>query len=172
MSRMIKELKSIKGLKVICPNPDCGAELLVSRLEIADMYANDNERIARAIELYTSREEESQQEIKDSLRELRTERREKPKRVKRATVSVNIGKIVEKIVPSFGGFPYQRGDCRALFEPIDYVIFNGLCRNNPVSIEIVDVKTGNAQLGQREREIRDAIAAGNVLHDVIAGGRK
>lgn len=172
MTRLIKELKSIKGLKVICPNPECEAELLVSRLEIADMYANDNPKIGKAIQRYTQREQENQEEIKDALKALRTERREKPKRVKRAAVSVNIGKIVEKIVPSFGEFPYKRGDCRALFEPIDYVIFNGLSRNRLASIEIVDVKTGNAQLAPGEREIKSAVEAGNVTHEVILGGRK
>ena len=172
MNRMIKELKSIKGLKVVCPNPDCEAELLVSRLQIADMYDNDNERIAKAIVRYIKGEQESQQEIKDSLKDLRRERREKPERVERAAVSVNIGKIVEKIIPSFEAFPYQRGDCRALFEPIDYVIFNGLCRNNPVSIEIVDIKTGKAQLTVDQRGIRDVIEAGNVAHEVLPGGTK
>lgn len=172
MSRLIKDLKSIKGLKVICPNPECEAELLVSRLEIADMYANDNPKIVRAIQRYTAGEQESQNEIKDALKELRTERREKPKRVKRAAISVNIGKIVEKIVPSFGEFPYARGDCRALFEPIDYVVFNGLLQNRLASIEIVDVKTGNAQLSPGEREIKAAVEAGHVSYEVIRGGRK
>jgi predicted Holliday junction resolvase-like endonuclease len=172
MGRLIEDLKTIKGLKIVCPNPECEAELLVSRLEIADMYANDKSRIARAIERYMKRETDSQSEIKDTLKELETERREKPKRVKRAAVSVNIGKIVEKIVPSFGEFPYQRGDCRALFEPIDYVIFNGLSRNKLVSIEIVDVKTGNAQLAPGEREIKAAVEAGKVTHEIISGGRE
>lgn len=172
MNRMIKELKSIKGLKVVCPNPDCEAELLVSRLQIADMYGNDNERIAKAIVRYSEGEWENQQEIKHSLKELRRERQEKPARVERAAASVNIGKIVEKIIPSFAGFPYQRGDCRALFEPIDYVIFQGLCRNNPVKIEIVDVKTGAAKLTSGQRGIRDAIEAGKVAHEVLPGGTK
>ena len=172
MNRMIKELKSIKGLKVVCPNPDCEEELLVSRLQIADMYENDNDRIAKAIVQFMEGERENQQEIKDSLKELRKERREKPKRVERAAVSVNIGKIVEKIIPSFGKFPYQRGDCRALFEPIDYVIFTGLCRNNLVRIEVVDVKTGKAQLTPGQRGIRDAIEAGKVSHEVLPGGPK
>jgi predicted Holliday junction resolvase-like endonuclease len=169
---MIKELKAIKGLKVVCPNPECEEELLVSRLQIADMYENDNERIANAIVRYTERERENQQDIKDSLKELRRKRREKPQRITRAATSVNIGKIVEKIIPSFGEFPYQRGDCRALFDPIDYVIFKGLTRNNPVSIEVVDVKTGQAQLTSRQREIRDAIKAGKVSHEVLPRGKK
>lgn len=172
MNRMIKELKSIKGLKVVCPNPDCEAELLVSRLPIADMYDNDNDRIAKAIVRYMEGERENQQGINDSLKELRRVRREKPARVERAAASVNIGKIVEKIIPSFGEFPYQRGDCRAIFEPIDYVIFKGLCRNNPVSIEVVDVKTGKAQLTPGQRGIRDAIEAGKVSHEVLPGGAK
>ena len=172
MNRMIKELKSIKGLKLVCPNPECEAELLVSRLQIADMYDNDNERIAKAIVQYMEGEKQSQQEFNDSLKKLRKEQREKPERVERAAVSVNIGKIVEKIIPSFGEFPYQRGDCRALFEPIDYVIFKGLCRKNPVGIEIVDVKTGKAQLTPGQRGIRDAIEAGKVSHEVLPGGEK
>jgi predicted Holliday junction resolvase-like endonuclease len=55
--------------------------------------------------------------------------------------------IVEKIVPSFPSFAYEAGDCRAMFEPIDYLVFSGLSKRNRVeALYFVDLKSGNARL--------------------------
>ena len=70
------------------------------------------------------------------------------KTARRTAEAVNLGKIVEKIVPSFASFSYEPGDCRALFEPIDYLVFSGLAKQNQVeALFFVDVKSGNARLG-------------------------
>jgi predicted Holliday junction resolvase-like endonuclease len=101
------------------------------------------QEIAQAIELMTNRSENT-------------------------TKAVNIGKIVEKIVPSFSSFAHHLGDCRALFEPIDYVIFPGLASRGHVdSLLFVDVKSGKAQLSKDQKAIRSAIEEGAVNFGVI-----
>src|ERR1700726_3016137 len=78
--------------------------------------------------------------IKDRRDELARARARMTEHAQTTAQAVNLGKIVEKIVPSFASFEYTPGDCRALFEPIDYVIFSGLTGRGRVdSIHFVDV---------------------------------
>ena len=52
--------------------------------------------------------------------------------------SVNIGKIVERIAPSLKGFPFQCNDCRSLFQPIDYLVLEGLTDTGLVKKDNLD----------------------------------
>jgi len=80
-----------------------------------------------------------------------------------AAKSVNIGKVVEKIMTVLPGFPVAPSDCRSLFEPIDMLLFQGLTAKGRVeAIQFVEVKSGAANLNSRQRQIRDAVTAGRV----------
>ena len=80
-----------------------------------------------------------------------------------AAESVGIGKVVEKIAPSLPGFPVNSADCRSLFEPIDYVVFQGLSRFGKVeAIQFVDVKSGGARLNGIQQQVRHAVESGKV----------
>lgn len=71
---------------------------------------------------------------------------------------VNIGKILEKLAPTLGSFRFNHNDCRSLFDPIDYIIFEGLTKSGTVSkIFFIDIKTGNKRLEKRQREIKTVI---------------
>lgn len=78
------------------------------------------------------------------------------------SVEVKLGKTVEKICPILPGFPYQPLDCRALFDPIDYLAFVGAGTGNVSRIDFIDVKTGRSRLSQIQLQIRDAIEDGKV----------
>lgn len=78
------------------------------------------------------------------------------------SVEVKLGKTVEKICPVLPGFPYQPLDCRAMYDPIDYLAFVGATKGEVNHLDFVDVKTGNAQLKKVQREIRDAVLDGKV----------
>jgi predicted Holliday junction resolvase-like endonuclease len=101
--------------------------------------------------------------IKERKEEVIEARERMSDRAAKISEAVNIGKIVEKIVPSFSSFEHSPGDCRALFEPIDYLIFSGLTKTGKVdSLLFVDVKSGNARLSYDQRAIKGAIEAGAV----------
>ncbi len=52
-------------------------------------------------------------------------------------------------------FPFDRNDCRSLFDPIDYVIFEGLSKRGVVSkVLFADIKTGRARLKRNQKEIK------------------
>jgi predicted Holliday junction resolvase-like endonuclease len=78
------------------------------------------------------------------------------------SVEVKLGKTIEKIVPALPGFPLDRADCRAIFDPIDYLGFSGLSKGQVSRLEFIDVKTGNARLSNVQKAIRDVVEDGNV----------
>ena len=63
-------------------------------------------------------------------------------------------------------------------KPIDFLIFNGMDKQNISEVVFVEIKTGNSQLSSNERSLRDAIEAKRVRwhehhvnHDMIAPER-
>lgn len=74
--------------------------------------------------------------------------------------STNIGLILERLAPALKAFRFLRNDCRSLFDPLDYVIFEGLSLKRLVSrILFVDIKTGAARLKARQKEIKSVVDA-------------
>ncbi|MFQ6107910.1 MAG: Holliday junction resolvase-like protein, partial [Thermoplasmata archaeon] len=83
-------------------------------------------------------------------------------------IEVGIGLVVEKIVPNWKAFSYDPPDCRPLFEPIDYVIFDGMTKKERVdSIVFMDIKTGSSRLSKSEKLIRDAVESGRVRYRYV-----
>ncbi len=79
----------------------------------------------------------------------------------------NMGFILERLAPALDSFRFERNDCRSLFYPIDYVIFEGLSARGRVSkILFTDVKTGAARLSAKQKEIRSLVQAKKVQFDV------
>jgi predicted Holliday junction resolvase-like endonuclease len=73
------------------------------------------------------------------------------------------GKVLERIAPVLTGFGHEIADVRSLFEPIDFVVFDGLRSSGRVTdITFVELKTGDAKLTPCERSILDTIDRGNV----------
>jgi predicted Holliday junction resolvase-like endonuclease len=80
------------------------------------------------------------------------------KRPQLTAKAVNIGFILERIAPAFDHFPFEHNDCRSLFDPIDYIIFEGLNKSGVVNkIIFTDIKTGAARLKNNQKEIKTLI---------------
>lgn len=110
------------------------------------------------------------------LQQRRADLRERRRNVSRSSEvqakATNIGFILERLAPSLSTFRYECSDCRSLFDPIDYVIFEGLYQKGAVSrIIFADVKTGNASLSRRQREIRDLVRNQKVEFDTYEAKR-
>lgn len=109
-----------------------------------------------------------EEEIMERRQEL-GESRKRARESERRAIDVNLGKVLEKIAPVFQGFGYSRRDCRALFEPIDYVVFKGLSRSGEVdALAFVDIKTGGGGLNTHQRQIRDAVGSGKVAWETYS----
>lgn len=103
-----------------------------------------------AIEQLRSRPEEIKGQYFDLKRDLTV-------RTAEISIRVKMGQVLEQIVPALPSFPYRRGDCRSLFKPIDYLVFEGLTSSNVDFIHFIDIKTGRAGMNDHERDVERVI---------------
>ena len=161
---LIAEIQRTKAFMGTCPS--CGVEF---RLTGATLFSIDDTPPEDALETIRAIREE----IKERREELGRAKARMTGRAQITAQAVNLGKIVEKIVPSFASFEYAPGDCRALFEPIDYLIFPGLTKRQQVeAIHFVDVKSGSARLAAKQKAIKETVEAGLVRFKVIGRREK
>ena len=75
------------------------------------------------------------------------------------SLAVTAGKVHEQLVPYLPDFPFNPKDVRFLGTPVDLVVFDGLAEGEMRRVVFVEVKTGNAGLSDRERQVRDIVEA-------------
>lgn len=81
----------------------------------------------------------------------------------RRSRSVTIGKVMENLVPYFPSFKFDPQDARFLGSPIDLIVFDGMSADEVVrEIVFIEVKTGNSNLSDREKLIREAVVSKRV----------
>jgi len=155
------------------------ARALIRTLEQKDFYAecpccHKPIRLREAglfcLDHFTPNAEKLYQQRIAELKARRRALREERTRIQRASEvgarAVNIGFILERIAPSMKAFPFHRNDCRSLFDPIDYVIFEGLSKYGVVhKLIFVDIKTGHARLNQHQRDIRTVVEKKRIAWD-------
>ena len=145
--------------------PCCGEPMLLAE---AGLFSLDD-FTPEALERYRQMLED-QKERRKALKDRKTEI---PARSERGAESVNIGFILERIAPAMKTFSFDRNDCRSVFDPIDYVIFEGLSRGRKVDrIIFADIKTGKATLAKKQREIRGVVEKKRVEFDVYDATRE
>lgn len=114
------------------------------------------------IDEFTPEAKEKMNEIKEELKarkltlqQLTAKKRQK---IETTTQSVNIGFMLERLAPVLEQFRFNKNDCRSLFDPIDYVIFDGLHKNGKVQkIFFIDIKSGGAKLKKNQKAIKTKI---------------
>jgi len=88
--------------------------------------------------------------------------------IKRSRSSI-MGKLFETVRPYLPGFTYNPNDLRAIWNPVDFVCFNGLALNRSVeSITFIDIKTGRSSLNPAQRSIREAVKSNKVTFETIS----
>ncbi len=159
--RIIRELKSSHQLKAECP--ECGEEFLLSRAVLFDGKGDMPEEAAEVIEGMEQQLKEQVVDIRERLAELKQRKHGATEGAEKKAMEVGLGFVVEKIITGWNAFPHQPYDCRSLFEPIDYVAFDGMTTTGKVDqIAFIDVKTGASRLNSHQRAIRDAVQDGRV----------
>ena len=156
---LIKQLSKDRRFYGTCP--DCGQDFQVSRavlFHIREPFPQEAIQKLQEIKL----------RIAERREEIRKRRALAAEKAAITTEAVNIGKVVEKIAPSFPSFMFSPRDCRALFEPIDYLIFPGLAKRNRVDcVVFADIKSGSARLKSMQRDIHRVVEAGKVFFKPI-----
>jgi predicted Holliday junction resolvase-like endonuclease len=115
-----------------------------------------------ALDEYTPEAKEKLLEMKEMIKERRAQLKaltaQKRKRVATTTESVNMGFILERLAPALEQFRFEKNDCRSLFDPIDYVIFEGLHKKGKVEkIIFTDIKSGEAKLKAKQKAIKKLV---------------
>ena len=139
--------------------PCCEEPILLRECDL--FYSDDfNDKGREIYDLYREKVEQRRIELSE-----RTEHISESSEIQaRAT---NLGFILERLAPSLSTFRFECSDCRSLFDPIDYVIFEGLRQKGLVSrIIFADIKTGNAALSRKQREIRNLVNSKKVEFDI------
>lgn len=159
---LIENLISDKNIYAECSI--CGESFPLHKAAIFYADGKIPEKAAKIIERLKEDLNEREKLLTKSKKKLK-------EKVGKATRSINIGKNLERIAPVLEGFEFSVHDCRTLFDPIDYLVFDGLSRRNGIvdHIHFVEIKTGGAGLTKRQRQIRDAVEGGNVKWDQLGG---
>ena len=133
------------GFKANCPT--CGEGI---KLKDSSLFSVDNFN-AQAKQLLNEKKEE----LKIQREAISKKKSSTQQRVETTTNSVNMGFILERLAPVLEHFPFDKNDCRSLFDPIDYVIFEGLQKTGKVQkIFFVDIKSGKAKLKANQKAIK------------------
>lgn len=127
--------------------PCCNEPVLLKSCGL--FYLDEFTQEAR--ELY----EQAQEDLKKKAVKLKDQRRAISRTSEIGAKAVNLGFILERLAPSLGAFRFERNDCRSLFDPIDYLIFEGLSTKGAVGrIFFVDIKTGGSRLQVNQKQIK------------------
>jgi len=143
--------------------PCCGKPILLkdAGLFYLDDFSPDAEKLYQ----------QKLAECKIREKEIREKRKKISQKSEVSTEAINIGFILERISPLLDDFRFDRNDCRSLFDPIDYIIFEGLSKRNSVSrILFIEIKTGKARLNDHQKEIRSLIERKQVTWDTYKKG--
>ena len=85
----------------------------------------------------------------------------------------NWGKTIEHFVPFMTKFPVPPEDVVFLGMPIDYVGFTDTASKTKCEVHFIEVKSGNAALMGKQRNIKRAIQEGRVhWHEIVVDGNR
>ena len=87
--------------------------------------------------------------------------------------STLLGNLFERLAPFFAQFDHDPRDVRALMNPIDYVVFDGLTINRRVErIVFVEVKCGTSTESAAQKSVFQTIREGHVSVETWQVGKR
>ena len=112
--------------------------------KICKQFLEDERRHLKCIE----------QELSETQEKLDEETKQRKKVLsQKKSGEVRLGHIAETLAPFLDQFDFEPEQCCFLGQPIDYVSFGD------DEITFIEVKSGNSQLSQKQRHIRDLVKA-------------
>ena len=77
------------------------------------------------------------------------------------------GRISEQIAPLLKDFPYPIGDVRYAGAPLDFWVFKGLSNDYITEVVLLEIKSGAAELNNRQKQIKRAVDEGRIKFEVF-----
>lgn len=111
-------------------------------------------------------------EDRENLLELHQKEKEEVRRdAKKRSGAVTWGKAIEHFVPFMEEFPVPPEDCVFIGMPIDYVAFKDTGSKTKCEVHFVEIKSGNAFMLAKQKNIKTAIEEGRVyFHEIGVEG--
>jgi predicted Holliday junction resolvase-like endonuclease len=154
---LIKNLKTSK-LTAKCPKCDGDFKLADSMLfDGTKAFPTEAEEIKqKLLEAFQLREQE-----------LKKRKISVDKGAEQKAIDVGFGKIIEKFIPAYKDLNLQFAECRPLFDPIDFIAFDGLLNRKVDFVHFTEIKSGNAKLNTHQKLIKDAIIEKRVNLELV-----
>ena len=98
------------------------------------------------------------------LSDIKYVQREREDAVKRSRAVLG-GQFGGQLAPYLPDFPCNPGDVRFVGKPVDYIAFPGSAEGKEIrEVLLIEVKSGESQLSERERQIKTAVEKGRVKY--------
>ena len=157
---MERLIRSMKSPELVAECPSCSCSFSMSDAVLFDgtkPFPPEAE----------GRRDEREQDLIDSHDDLKKKKLRATKAAAKTAEAVNIGQMIEHIVPVLEGFSYETADCRALFDPIDVIIFKGLMQSKVDHITFLEIKTGRGRPNPHQKMVFDAIDRERVFYEEV-----
>lgn len=119
--------------------------------------------------LKTKIEAEKQSKVREEQVKKQVEAARKD--AKKRSGAIQWGKSIEHFIPFTEKFPVPPEDCTFLGMPIDFVAFSNTGSKTKCKVHFVEVKSGNAFLMGKQKNIKNAIENGRVeWHEISIAG--
>ena len=114
-----------------------------------------------------------EEDWKEREKTYQAEKQEVRKDARKRSGAVQWGKTIEHFVPFMTDFPIPPESVTFLGMPIDYVGFTETESSSKCAVHFVEVKSGNAFLLDKQKNIRTAIKEGRVYwHEISVDSNK
>jgi predicted Holliday junction resolvase-like endonuclease len=82
-------------------------------------------------------------------------------------IEIGFGKMIEKFIPAYEDLKLKFCECRALYDPLDVIVFRGLLQRKVDLITFLEIKSGESRLNNHQKMIKKAISDGKVGLEVL-----
>jgi predicted Holliday junction resolvase-like endonuclease len=147
-----------RGVYVECPH--CGSEEPTQLRDCGLFYRDDF--VEAALEVYNARVEEHSERLKS----LQARMKHIPNSSESGAQAVNAGLIWERLAPCMDSFCFDRNECRSLFDPVDYIVFEGLRKEEVRRVLFLEIKTGTSRLKPPQRQLKALVESKHVSMQV------
>jgi len=147
-----------RGVYIECPHGNSDEPI---QLKDCGLFYGDDFTEA-ALEVYNARVEEHSERLKS----LKARMKNIPDSSESGALAVNTGLIWERLAPCMDGFCFDRCDCRSLFDPLDYIVFEGLRNDDVTRVLFLEVKTGGSRLNPSQRQLQMVVEGKDVSMQV------
>jgi predicted Holliday junction resolvase-like endonuclease len=156
---LAKVFEELNQILLICPSCEEVIYLSEARPFLSGKQLHSEIDEIRAAELKLERAETRLSELEDSLRSIAAEAGRRAAK-----------KLLKRIDPSFSGAGYDPQDVKVVFDPVTYLVFDGMAKAKLNEVILIAAEPQNKQSEDLQRSIEKTIKNGNYEFKVLQVG--